>query len=310
MGGVYLEFSRTAENHLNILDLNPLANDPFGAGMSTLMGFLTVALSRPLAPVERNVIVPRYYDEVMRQAGILRDDPASWDRPAPRLSDLRLVLERAEETAARELAQLLYIYTEGMYGDVFDRPSDVDIAQAPFIVFGLRDVVREIAGLYLWLITNLVWTAVSAAAAAQPIHLFVDEGWHLLQYAGTAAELGAMARRFRKHYAAIHLATQFGQDLARSPDAEVVRDAVGIVALFGQHPRAAEDLGLLFHLEPHEVAELVQLAKGEALLLWNQEVHIPLYVPLPPDRADLYKTDPEQQRRAALARGATPVVAE
>ncbi|HDQ73081.1 MAG TPA: FHA domain-containing protein [Chloroflexi bacterium] len=263
VGGVYLEFSRTAENHLNILDLNPLANDPFGAGMSTLMGFLTVALSRPLAPVERNVIVPRYYDEVMRQAGILRDDPATWDRPAPRLSDLRMVLERAEETAARELAQLLYIYTEGMYGDVFDRPSNVDLAQAPFIVFGLRDVAREIAGLYLWLITNLVWTAVSAAAAAQPIHLFVDEGWHLLQYAGTAAELGAMARRFRKHYAAIHLATQFGQDLARSPDAEVIRDAVGIVTLFGQHPRAAEDLGLLFHLEPHEVAELAQLAKGD-----------------------------------------------
>jgi acid phosphatase family membrane protein YuiD len=135
------------------------------------------------------------------------------------------------------------------------------------IVLGLRDVAWEIAGvcpatasttastrggaplreysrgrrggelaegLYLWLITNLVWTAVSAAAAAQPIHLFVDEGWHLLQYAGTAAELGAMARRFRKHYAAIHLATQFGQDLARNSDAEVIHDAVGIVTLFEQ----------------------------------------------------------------------------
>jgi len=73
--------------------------------------------------------------------------------------------------------------------------------------------VDSVEGLYLWLITNLVWTAVSAAAAAQPIHLFVDEGWHLLQYAGTVAKLGAMARRFRKHYAAIHLATQFDQDL-------------------------------------------------------------------------------------------------
>ena|GEM_PF-4989533 len=47
-----------------------------------------------------------------------------------------------------------------------------------------------------------------------------------------------------------------------------------------------------------------------ALLLWNHDVHIPLYVPLPPDRVDLYKTDPEQQRRAALARGVTPVVVE
>ena len=60
--------------------------------------------------------MPRSYDEVMRQAGILRDDPATWERPAPRLSDLRMVLERAEETAARELAQLLYVYTDGMYG--------------------------------------------------------------------------------------------------------------------------------------------------------------------------------------------------
>jgi hypothetical protein len=310
LGGVYLEFSRQAENRLNILDLNPLAEDPFGAGLSILMGFLTVALSRELAPVEKNVVVPRYYDEVMKQAGILRDDPSTWQRRAPRLSDLRAVLERADEAAARELAQLLYIYTEGMYGDVFDRPSNVDVARSPFVVFGLRGVAKEIAGLYLWLITNLVWTAVAAAAAVQPVHLFVDEGWHLLQYAGTAAELGAMARRFRKHCAAIHLATHFCQDLAHSADAEVLRDAVGIVTLFGQPPRAAEDLGRLFNLEPHEVASLVQLAKGEALLLWGHDVHIPLYVPLPPDRADLYKTDPEQQRQAALARGERATVVE
>ena len=95
--------------------------------------------------------MPRYYDEVMRQAGILRDDPATWDRPAPRLSDLRMVLERAEETAARELAQLLYIYTEGMYGACPESSA-----------------VLTVEGLYLWLITNLAWTAVSAAAAAQP----------------------------------------------------------------------------------------------------------------------------------------------
>ena len=61
-----------------------------------------------------------------RQAGILRGDPATWGRPAPRLSDLRAVLEQAEERAALELAQLLYVYTEGMYADVFDRPSNVD----------------------------------------------------------------------------------------------------------------------------------------------------------------------------------------
>jgi type IV secretory pathway VirB4 component len=311
MHGVYLEFSRTAENHLNILDLNPLASDPFGAGLSMLTGFLTMALDRDLAPVERNVVVPRYYEEVMRHAGISIDDSDTWQRNAPRLSDLRRVLEQADESASRELAQLLYIYTEGMYGDVFDRRSNVDLSQAPLIVFGLRDVANELAGLYLWLITNLVWTAVSAAGAAQPVHLFVDEGWHLLQHSGTAAELGGMARRFRKYYSAIHLATQFGQDLARSPDAEVIRDAVGIVTLFGQNPRAAQELGDLFSLAPHEVAELVQLAKGEALLLWNQETHIPVYVPLPPDRADLYKTDPAQQRAAArVRRGVEPMVVE
>jgi hypothetical protein len=82
-----------------------------------------------------------------------------------------------------------------------------------------------------------------------------------------------------------------------------------VVTLFGQNPRAAQELGNLFSLAPHEVAELVQLAKGEALLLWNQETHIPLYIPLPPDRADLYKTDPAQQRAAARSRrGVEPLV--
>jgi hypothetical protein len=310
LNGAYLDFSREAENRLNILDLNPLASDPFGAGLSTLVGFLSVALDRDLAPIERNVVIPRYYEEVMKLAGIAMDAAESWNRPAPRLSDLRRVLEQAEESAARELAQLLYVYTEGMYGDVFDCRSNVDLTQAPLIVFGLRDTAQEMAGLYLWLLTNLVWTAVGAAAAAQPVHLFVDEGWHLLQHTGTAAELGGMARRFRKYHAAIHLATHFGQDLARSPDAGVIRDAVGIVALFGQSSRAAEALGKLFDLAPHEVSELVQLAKGEALLMWNRDTHIPLYVPLPPDRAELYKTDPAQQQRAARARGVEPLIVE
>jgi hypothetical protein len=75
------------------------------------------------------------------------------------------------------------------------------------------------------------------------------------------------------------------------------------MALFGQHPRAPEDLGLLFHLEPHEVAELVQLAKGKTLLLWNHDVPIPLYVPLPPDRAGLYKTEPGAAARSGAGAG-------
>ncbi len=84
------------------------------------------------------------------------------------------------------------------------------------------------------------------------------------------------APRFRKHYAAIYLATQFGQDLGRSPDAEVIRDAVrhlpqgeALVDRAGEinHPGAVVIVQIQAAHEPGDV--VVILARCRRSSLWR-----------------------------------------
>ena len=120
-----------------------------------------------------------------------------------------------------------------------------------------------------------------------------------MKFRGMGEQLGAMARRFRKHYAALHIATQQVADLARTPDAEAIRDNAGTMVLFGQSTVAAERLVKLFGLNALEAAELPRLGKGDAILIrkiaGKGDVHIPIYIPLPPHRQALYTTDPRER---------------
>ncbi|MBU0494363.1 MAG: hypothetical protein KKB13_21140, partial [Chloroflexi bacterium] len=126
-----------------------------------------------------------------------------------------------------------------------------------------------------------------------PTYFIVDEAWHLLQRAGAAAELAAMARRFRKKYAGLVLATQHAADLARNVDGQTIRDTAATQVLFAQEPPAVPLLQQLFGLNGAEAAELVRMAPGEALLLTHQE-HIPIQVPVLAERWDLFTTTPQE----------------
>jgi hypothetical protein len=59
-------------------------------------------------------------------------------------------------------------------------------------------------------------------------------------------------------------------------------------------------LGQLFNLNGAEVAELPRLGKGEAIMLYGTQAHIPLFVPVDPERMPLYSTSP-QEAKAAIA---------
>jgi len=120
--------------------------------------------------------------------------------------------------AVRELRWLFWLWLTGLVMMLLLGPANALLLKLAHVaaVSGLGEISSLFGGVKFL-----------TAAAAQPIHLFVDEGWHLLQYAGTAAELGAMARRFRKHYAAIHLASQFGQHLCTLKGSEAPCQGAG-----------------------------------------------------------------------------------
>jgi len=179
------------------------------------------------------------------------------------------------------------------------------------IGFSLQGVDEDMLPAFMWAVTTLVWTEITRAGGLQPVDLLVDEGWYLLRYPDVARELGDMGRRFRKRRAALHLATHFADDLARSEHAQTVRGAATNVLLFGQLAEESKLIGEIFGLSAVEVKRLRTAGKGEALLLWNAgQAHIPIYVPLDPRRTYLFETGAAQAADAAMRAGVQPVIVE
>ena len=302
LGGVYLDLRRRSEHKMNLLDLNPEAEDPIADGLSVLVGFMQVLAGEQLDALESGVILPDAYLQTLAQAGITPDDPDSWHNEPPLLSDLMAVMQSMPQEAAQHLAALLNQYAAGLYAEDFSRPTNVDVGHgASLVAFGLSQVRDTMLAVRLWQIQNHIWSRVLSGPARRPTHVILDEGWHLLKFRGMGEQLGAMARRFRKRAAALHVATQQVADLAATPDAEVIRDNAGTVILFGQSTIAAERLVKLFGLNALEAAELPRLGKGDAILIRKTagkgDVHIPIYIPLPPHRQALYTTDPRERDR-------------
>lgn len=299
LGGVYIDLQRGSNVRMNILDLNPQAADAPAQGLSVLKGFIRAAISRPLSDIEEGPVIHQAYVRVLQEAGIDHQNPRTWGRTPPRLSDFVLALRQAEQRKEGEaLAACLFAYTEGMYAEDFDTRTNVDIQSSPLVVFGLRDVAPDMLPMRIWQIQNYIWSHVVTPGQLTPTHVIIDEGWHLLRYPHMVADLSAMARRFRKYYAGLWLATHFVEDLLASSDAKSICDTADTVVLFGQKQTAAPVLGQLFSLNQAEVAELPRLGKGEAILLYGSQTHIPLYVPVDRERMPFYSTCPRETRAA------------
>jgi type IV secretory pathway VirB4 component len=295
LGGTLVDLRRGGDNRMNIFDLNPQAADAPAQGLSVLKGFIRAAVSRPLSDVEEGPVIHQAYVRVLQEAGIDYRNPQTWGRTPPRLSDFVLALREAEQRQeGGSLASCLFAYTDGMYADDFDAHTTVDVQDSPLVVFGLRDVAPDMLPMRIWQIQNHIWSHVVVPGQNIPTHVIIDEGWHLLRYPRMVADLSAMARRFRKYYAGLWLATHFVEDLLADADAKSICDTADTVVLFGQKQTSAPVLGQLFNLNQAEVGELPRLGKGEAILLHGNQTHIPLFVPVDPARMSLYSTSPQR----------------
>ena len=292
LGGVYIELGGRSANKLNILDLNPHDEDALRNGLATFREWVRLAIGRPLTAIENNVILPTVYERAFQEVGIFKDQSETWTKIPPRLSDITAMLRADERADARDLGACLYPYAEGILKDDFNCYTNVDIHDNPLVVFGFLGVERDMEAVKLYQAMSYIWTQV-LRRQRMPTHVIVDEAWHLLKRPGMAEELAAMARRFRKHYGALHLATQAVEDFATSADAQVIRDNAATAVLFAQSPGVVPKIQALFGLTEGEAASLPVLGKGDALLVRGQ-VHIPIYIPIPQDRMPLYTTHPQE----------------
>lgn len=290
LGGTYLDLSLSSPHHMNIMDLNTDEMDAWQNGLQDVMSWIELAMGE-LTAYERNVILIPAYQRVMTEAGILHNKKETWKQKPPVLTDLYDVLRSEENPVAQDLAARLYQIASGVYAEAFSSRTNIN-PRSPLVVFGLKDVHRDFQALRMRQVQTFIWANV--LSKMHPTLVVVDEAWRWLRQKSAAEDLAEMARRFRKRYAGLHLATQHGSDLSASESAVVIRDTAAMVMLFRQAPSGHAKLAELFGLNEVEAAELLTLDRGESVLIKGQQ-HIPVYTVIPPDWYATWTTDPREQ---------------
>lgn len=298
--------------NFNVMEFNLNSEDPWRSAAQSLAAFVEVAQGSPISHGKFNALVDSYV-EVMTRAGFTPGHQGSWEERrayTPRLEALvdRLSADRLPES--QELARLLKQYARGLYADLFNVASNVDIHKDQFVVFGLRtlreNVEKSLAPVFTWQILRLVWNEIIATGGAQPIHLVLDEGWFLTEIPGAAERLEAFSRSFRKHLAALHFATQEIDKMMTSTSTGVIANLARIKLLLGvESDRAARSLADVFGLSDDEAAGLRTARPGEALLIAGSEMRVPLYIPANPDWMSRMRTNKAQQLALSRSSGRT-----
>jgi hypothetical protein len=294
-------------NVLNIMDINLDGDDPWSAGADTLVAFYE-ALAETRLDAEGRAALLEGYSATLERWGVQAGDRATWRR-VPTLSALVDVLATQPAPRSREMARVLNEYARGLYADLFNQPSTVDVRQAQCVVFGVdrlrRTLGDRLAGVFIWQILRVVWNEITTRGAQhQAVHLFIDEAWYVLQYPGAVQRLLQMVRSAPKYSAAIHLANQDVKAMASSPDASIIPDLGRLRVLFHQ---SADDaiaaLGRMFGLAPAEQADLKHLRKGQALLLVGAETRLPIQCAVDAARLPVLASNQAQMAGMAAARG-------
>jgi len=297
LGAEYIDLGLAAKEKLNVLDLNPDDEEGYYTGATDLLGWLALAVGG-LTPHEQNAVQDAY-ERIMADAGVIREDRASWRKGVgqmPLLSDLYTALQVEEQSAARDVAARLRQFAIGMYAEAFNVRTTIN-PRSPLVVFDLSRVRSEaLKALRMRQVVTFIWARMLRGDT--PTLVVVDEAWHWLRHPWAAADLEEMARRFRKRYGGLQLGTQHIADLDAGGSARIVRDTAEIVMLFRQRGSAVGAVSRLWGLNELEAGELRTLAPGEALLV-SRDYRIPLYVAIPPELLRLFTTRP--QERAAMA---------
>ena len=294
LGGIYLDFGleKHTKNKLNVIGINAKSETGFIEGMEDLMAWLEL-VADGLSPLEKNEIMDAWM-RIMTDAGIYQDQSETWTRPMPRLSDLYATLISERKEAANSIADRIKQYAVGLYSYAFNVQTTID-PQNSLVIFGLKSVRDpNMKALRLRQIISFIWQHVLTKIT--PTWIVVDEAWNWLQNERAAKDLENIARRFRKRYAALHLATQHVSDMSASAGATVIRDTAGVTVIFRQKSASALAAGQLFELNELEVEEIKIQSPGEALLITKGH-RIPIYVPVMPELMSRFTTNPEELRQ-------------
>jgi type IV secretory pathway VirB4 component len=266
VGGSYISLGAPGVR-LNPFDLPTGAKagaDAFTRRALFLHTLIGVLLDEPLDPVSKAAL-DRAIVEVYASKGIT-NDPRTWTRPAPLLTDLAAALHAdTADPKAGEVAARLAPYVTGTHRDLFDGPTTTQ-PDGHLLVFSLRDLPDELRPAGTLLALAAVWRRVSNPRDRKRRLIVVDEAWLLMREPDGAKFLFRLAKSARKYWCGLSVVTQDAADLLDTPLGQAVVANSTTQILLRQAPQAIDLVGDAFNLSAGERQFLLAAARGEGLL--------------------------------------------
>ncbi len=295
----------------NPMDLQRRHDHAVRYSAEALVSFTESIARAELSAGEFNTLVKAYRD-TLALAGVREDAPDTWHpEHMPVLSQLvdRLYSQK-ESDEAFHLASILEQFAyDGLYAGMFNQRTTIDLSREQAAFFGMRSLRQSTDDKLAAIVTRLQLTGIqnevfAGAGSRQPTHVVVDEARFLFAYPGAGRRFVGMSQSFPKYMAALYLIFHTAESFLANPESAMIKDLTRFKMIFRQESQfATRALAELFELTPAEQAIIRGAAKGEAMLLADNHLRIPIYNAVNLDREGVLRADSEMQAALSVALG-------
>jgi hypothetical protein len=308
LGGVVLRLGRTGGVRFNPLQFvltNDSNDDPFLSGQSQLLEWLEALFHTPLTSLEQ-VVAGRAYLRALQAAGILLEEPVTWERSAPQLDAFYHALqaepgepeiEGEDRKLARLLAYRLRPVLDGPAASLFSGGEQVALGDTQVVCFDLAEVPDNLRSACFQQVLTLIQRLTARQAATRGSVVLLDESHLLLEDERSARRLARLVRDSRKQGRLLLYTTHTSADSQENRAAQLAHATAEATMIFRIKPQNEETPDNL-HLSKWE-KELVSRQgrpDGECLLL-TPTGHTLLQVLIPPAWYPYFTTRPEEVRQ-------------
>jgi type IV secretory pathway VirB4 component len=291
VGGTSIDInpeSTTKVNPLEFFSSSVDSKEVMRTHLGVVKGLLKIWLSEQ---AYNKGIVSKAVNNTYAKKGIVLDDPSTYSKPAPTISDLLASFEKEGKEGKRIAVELLEYSKQGELGDLYDNPSTSDVDfESPMIVFNIQKVPDQEKQASIYYLSNFIWQKVLSNRKRKI--LIIDEAHLLLKDESSANFIENLVRRGRKYNLGVICISQDVDDFLKSPQGSVIAKNADTALILAQKKQSITSLVRAFDLSDIEKDYITRLTKGQALFIkGNTHSHIFIYAT--PHERRLYSSSAE-----------------
>jgi conjugal transfer ATP-binding protein TraC len=276
VGGTNIDInpeSKTKVNPLQFFSNDIDSKETMRTHLGVVKGLIKIWLSNK---TYNRGIVSKAVNEAYTAKGIILEDPKTYSKEPPTISDLITSFEKQGVEGKRISIELLEYSKQGELGDLYDNPttSDVDF-NAPMVVFNIQKVPEQEKQASIYYLSNFIWQKVLANRERKV--LIIDEAHLLLKDESSATFIENLVRRGRKYNLGVICISQDVDDFLNHPQGSVIAKNADTALILSQKKQSVPNLVKAFDLSDIEKDYITRLTKGQGLFI-KGNIHSHIYI--------------------------------